>query len=197
MLGFNFFLYGAYGEDQPCFARFKNFIRNSQPAVVCGTMYKLQCGLSLLVNEGEGTVSGLAVELDIPETQWPIFDAINGCQLEPASTKNFIVKEKLVVQEGELQGARLDAYCLNPHKKLQTLGPILGGSMAPATNFDLLSSLTVRQKTYIQKLAKVKGREVVPIDLAVSRELIAMQLIVDKGRRLALTNLGQEVSCFL
>lgn len=197
MLGFNFFLYGAYGEDQPCFARFKNFIRKSQPAVVCGTMYKLQCGLSLMVNEGDGAVFGWAVELDIPESQWPIFDAINGCQLESVSAKNFIVKEKLVVKDGELLGAQLDAYCLNPQKKLQTLGPISGGSIASAPSSDLLSSLTDRQKIYMQKLAKVKGREVVPIDLAVSRELISMQLIVDKGRRLALTNLGQEVSCFL
>lgn len=198
MLGFNFFLYGAYGEGQPCFGRFKNFIRQAQPVVVCGTMYKLQSGLSLLVNEGEGSVSGLAVALDIPDSQWPIFDALNGCHLEPASAKNFIIKEKVVVIEGELIDTSLDAYCLNPQKKLQTLGPATGAEAASLTvGGAILSTLTERQKNYIQKLAKVKGREVVPIDLAVSRELISMQLIVDKGRRLALTNLGQEVSCFL
>lgn len=198
MLGFNFFLYGVYSEGQPCFGRFKNFIRQSQAASVRGTMYKLQSGLSLLVNEGEGVVSGLAVALDIPDSQWPIFDALNGCQLEPTATKNFITKENAIVIDGELQGVSLAAYCLNPQKKLQTLGPVMGEENTPLAPYTaLFSQLTERHKNYIHKLAKVKGREVVPIDLAVSRELISMQLIVDKGRRLALTNLGQEVSCFL
>ena len=148
------------------------------------------------MNEGDGRIYGQAVALDIPDSQWPILDALNGCQMESTAARNYIIKQNVVVIEGELLGTELCAYGLNPQKKLQTIGPV-----ADTENLkleaELLFKLTDRQKNYIHKLAKVKGREVVPIDLAISRELISLQLIVDKGRRLALTNLGQEVSCFL
>ncbi|MNY36180.1 hypothetical protein D3C86_1706530 [compost metagenome] len=57
----------------------------------------------------------------------------------------------------------------------------------------LTAKLTERQVTYIQRLGKTTGREIIPIDLPLYRELMNLELIVDKGRRLALSKLGQEV----
>jgi hypothetical protein len=62
---------------------------------------------------------------------------------------------------------------------------------------NLLDKLTERQKTYIQRLGASLGREIVPIDLPLYRELMNLELIVDKGRRLALSKLGQEVYRYL
>jgi hypothetical protein len=57
----------------------------------------------------------------------------------------------------------------------------------------MTSKLTEKQATYIQRLGRSSGREIVPIDLTLYRELMNLELIVDKGRRLALSKLGQEV----
>jgi hypothetical protein len=61
----------------------------------------------------------------------------------------------------------------------------------------IYSRLTAKQKAYIQRLGlstgRSKGREIVPIDLGLYRELMHLEIVVDKGRRLALTELGQEL----
>ncbi len=138
------------------------------------------------------------MQLDIPETQWVLFDALNGCGLEKMSAKSFVVKDKVRLNSEEYSDLSVDAYCLNPEKILMTSGEIQSEQLKESCCVPtLMAGLTDRQKLYIQKLSKTKGREVVPIDLAIARELISKELIVDKGRRLALTNLGSEVSCFL
>ena len=53
--------------------------------------------------------------------------------------------------------------------------------------------LSDKQKSYILKLGKTMGREIIPIDLPLYRELINLELIIDKGRRVALSKLGHEV----
>lgn len=198
MSGLNFFLYGVYDEGGACFGRFKNFVKQSRPAMARGSLFRLQSGFSLIFNQGERLVRGTVVELDIPETQWSLFDALNGCGLEKTTGKGFVLRDKVQLNSEEFGGMAVDAYCLNPEKKLMTLGEL---SLEEQANLlevpHLVASLTDRQRGYIQKLSKTKGREVVPIDLAIARELISKELIVDKGRRLALTNLGSEVSCFL
>lgn len=91
-------------------------------------------------------------------------------------------------------------YCLNSDKKISGLQRIVDEKLSiplPGVSNDLIGKLTERQKTYIQKLAQARGREIVPVDMALYRELMSLELIVDKGRRLALTKLGTEISLFL
>lgn len=57
----------------------------------------------------------------------------------------------------------------------------------------LSEQLTEKQRSYVVKLGKCSGRDIVPIDLNLYRELLKLELVVDKGRRLALTPLGQNV----
>jgi hypothetical protein len=195
-MGYNFFLYGAYGEGQSCYGRFKNFIKSTKPAFVKASIYQLKCGMPLLVNQGETLVSGQAVELDFAESQWPIIDALNGFYAL-APEKSFILREIVVATGLEGEPISLQTYCLNPLKKNQTLGEVTSTELEKMSETSLIQHLTERQKTYIYKLSRAKGREIVPIDMALYRELISLELIVDKGRRLALTNLGQEISHFL
>lgn len=58
-------------------------------------------------------------------------------------------------------------------------------------------TLTENQKRYILKLGASSGRDIVPIKLELYRELMNKGLVVDKGRRLALTALGKEVYRYL
>jgi hypothetical protein len=61
----------------------------------------------------------------------------------------------------------------------------------------LTTQLSDSQKRYILKLGASSGRDIVPINLDIYRDLLNKGLIVDKGRRLALTNLGIEVFRYL
>ena len=62
---------------------------------------------------------------------------------------------------------------------------------------DIVSTLTQRQIAYIKKLGGTTGRDIVPIDLDLYRQLMKMELIVDKGRRLALSKRGKELYEYL
>jgi len=59
------------------------------------------------------------------------------------------------------------------------------------------SSLTPQQIEYIQKLGHSKGRDVAPRDKELYRELLNKEIIVDKGRCMALSKFGKEVFRFL
>lgn len=61
----------------------------------------------------------------------------------------------------------------------------------------LTAKLSLEQVLYLRKLSSATGRQVVPINLRLYRELLNLELIVDKGRRLALSKLGHEVIRFL
>jgi hypothetical protein len=198
-MGYSFFLYGVYDEGQKCFPRFQNFITSSQTAYVKGTLFKLACGLPLLNPQGDKMVPGRLVELDVAESHWPIIDAINGYNAS-GGKRNFLVREPVEVLVHEGSPVAAQTYCLNPERKTQGCQEITDDAVY--ANFinghpSLIDRLTERQKTYIQRLSQAKGREIVPVDMALYRELMSLELIVDKGRRLALTHLGQEVSLFL
>jgi len=197
-MGYSFFLYGVYDQGQKCFPRFQNFVLNRQPAFARGTLYKLACGLALLNPQGDKTVPGHLVELDVQESHWPIIDALNGYNAL-GGKKNFLVRQTIEVNLPEAAAVSAQTYCLNLDKKTHGCHEITDEAFyaSPVANPSLIDRLTERQKTYIQKLSQAKGREIVPVDMALYRELMSLELIIDKGRRLALTNLGQEISLFL
>lgn len=195
----SFFLYGIYSENQKCYSRFKDLIVRSRSAEVTGTLHILDCGLGLLDSRGETRIPGQWVDIEAPETYLPILDAL--CGFDPQSAKkSFVLRKELPILSADEGAGVAFAYCLNSEKKLAG-GRTLEGQSAqeyltqPTEN--LLDKLTERQKTYIQKLAQAKGREIVPVDMALYRELMSLELIVDKGRRLALSRLGTELSWFL
>ncbi len=69
---------------------------------------------------------------------------------------------------------------------------IFATQMPSVSHFEM-PTLTEKQRLYIQKLGTTTGRKIVPIDLTLYRELMKLNLIEDKGRRVALTKLGTEV----
>lgn len=193
-MGFKFFLYGVYDEGQKCHSRFQNLISSQQKAQVRGTLYQLSCGLTLLQPEGEALVSGLLVDLNINESHWPYLDAMNGYN-ECSPKKSFLLRKTVEVILADGSSIQAQTYCINDDKKTSAK-PVTEPVAVPQKEI-LIDRLTDRQQLYIRKLSQAKGREIVPVDMALYRELMSLELIVDKGRRLALTSLGQEVSLFL
>lgn len=192
-MGFKFFLYGIYDEGQKCFARFQNLILSKVPAQTRGGLYQLSCGLTLLHPEGESTVSGTLVDLKMEEAHWPLIDAINGYNASQPQ-KSLLLRKDVMVKTTDNETVSAFAYCLNDQVK-STARPLM--DVVAVSPSGLIDRLTDRQQLYLRKLSQAKGREIVPVDMALYRELMSLELIVDKGRRLALTTLGQEVSLFL
>lgn len=196
---YSFFLYGVYDENQKCHSRFKEFIVKKEKAYVKGSLHVLNCGLALLSSEGSSVIPGHVVELECPESYLSILDMLSG--YDPQSPKkSFVHRVSVQASVVEAQPVETQAYCLNSEKKIAGLRKLDCAELQAyfgASKENIIDKLTERQKTYIQKLAQAKGREIVPVDMALYRELMSLELIVDKGRRLALTRLGSEVSLFL
>jgi gamma-glutamylcyclotransferase (GGCT)/AIG2-like uncharacterized protein YtfP len=197
-MAYSFFLYGIYAEGQKCFSRFKNLVSHSRPAYVKGTMNKLTCGLPILSTPGDQMIPGQLVELNIPESYWPILDALNGYNASNLK-KSFLVREavEVILMEGPSVSAQ--TYCLNAARSSHVAELLSSESWESVveSSTNLVEKLTERQKTYLQKLSQAKGREIIPVDMALYRELMSLELIIDKGRRIALTRLGLEISHFL
>lgn len=200
-MAYSFFLYGIYAEGQKCFPRFKNLIAEETPrraAYVKGSLSKLSCGLPLLSSQGDQLIPGQLVELNIAENHWPILDAING--YNPSNLKkSLLVRETVEVILPEAASVSAQSYCLNLARTSHSAELLNENECQEVLSqpVGLVEKLTERQKTYLQKLSKAKGREIIPVDMALYRELMSLELIIDKGRRIALTRLGLEISHFL
>ena len=200
-MSYSFFLYGIYAEGQKCFPRFQNLIESEtglRAAYVKGSLNKLACGLPLLSSQGDQMIPGQLVKLNIAENHWPILDAING--YNPLNLKkSLLVRETVEVVVPESASVTAQAYCLNFARTAQTFDQLKDNEVNEILSqpVGLVEKLTERQKTYLQKLSQAKGREIIPVDMALYRELMSLELIIDKGRRIALTRLGLEISHFL
>lgn len=193
MTATRFFVYGSMCEGMVHFAKIKDFVLSSVPASIKATAYRLKVGFPALLKDERDQVAGHLVELKSSDLLQHLLDEFFGFnKLDPE--KSLYSREKTLVEvDGRIEEAWV--YFLNPKKLPPTAKLIEGGDWQRAMDEEqtLLSKLTERQVQYIQRLGRSTGREIVPIDLPLYRELMGLELIVDKGRRLALSKLGHEV----
>ena len=194
----SFFAYGSFAKGQFHHSKISQLICGEKKAFVKADVYRLRCGFPALVPSNNGDlVEGVVYDLNAPETFWSIIDELLGVDLS-RQEKCFFNRKTVEVQVDNFSYVQSQAYCLNHKKMTSAHKKITGGDWMN----DLLKrppitlSLQARQKQYIHKLSKTKGRDIVPIKLDLYRELMNMELIVDKGRRLALTPLGKETAFF-
>lgn len=198
------FVYGSLSSGMVHFEKIRGFITASQAASISGFVYRLPVGYPVYLSrdisgasENSVQIHGQLVSLDGPDVAFRILDEFHGYSpLVP--DKSLFWKEK-VFAETQSGVVEAEVYALNP-SKLPRGSELIGDgdwqrelSLRPA----LPAILTERQSTYVKKLNASTGREIVPIDLQLYRELLKLDLIVDKGRRLALTKLGKEVARYL
>lgn len=193
MVGQLLFVYGSMAEGMVHFDKLKDFIVSVKPALARGTVYRLKIGYPAMTNEGNDPIPGNLVELKSSEMFWHLLDGFYGFnQMEPE--KSLYLRQSINVL---LDGAVVNswAYVLPPQKIPIHAEVIPGGDWKTALKAHppLLDKLTDKQKSYVLKLGASSGREIAPIDLNLYRELMSLELIIDKGRRLALSRLGQEI----
>lgn len=191
------FVYGSMAEGMVHFQKLKDFIESVVPAVARGTVYRLKIGYPAMALNGQDYIHGNLVVLKSSEIIWHLLDGFYGFnQQEPQ--KSLYLRENIdVLVQSEITPATV--YVLPPDKIPNSAQIIPNGDwMTSLQSYPPISEkLTEKQKNYVLKLGSSSSREIVPIDMSLYRELMSYELIVDKGRRLALSPLGQELYRFL
>ena len=191
------FVYGSMAPGRVHYGRVSEFVKETMPAFVKGSVFRLVSGYPVYSADGVDLVPGTLLRLEAPSTLWKILDEMNG--YSAASPDKSLFHRILAAAEADGKSVNCQIYSVNGCKLPRSASKISGGDwLADIKEREpMVNLLTVNQRTYIQKLGRSTGRDIVPINLDLYRELMNKGLIVDKGRRLALTNLGQEVFRYL
>ncbi len=191
------FVYGSMTEGMVHFNKIQGSILSAQWASTIGAAYRLKVGYPVLLKGDGDQIPGQLVQLRNPDLMVGLLDEFYGySNFEPQKSLHIREKTTAYLEGGET--IECWTYFLNP-KKLPAGAVRIDAAAWKSTLMapKFLDNLTERQVNYIRKLGAITGREVVPIDLPLYRELMNLELIVDKGRRLALSKFGQEVYRYL
>ncbi len=194
------FAYGSISEGMIHFNKVSAFVETHKPGWITGTAYRLKVGYPVVLNQGEDLIPGQILELKTSDILMAMLDEFFGFSPFQPEKSLYLREQVKVAHEGGSEMEEVWTYFLNPRKLPSTAVVIAGGNwMQDMKNLPLMTEkLNPRQRSYIQKLGAATGRDIIPInDLALYRELMGLELIVDKGRRLALSKLGQEVYRYL
>jgi gamma-glutamylcyclotransferase (GGCT)/AIG2-like uncharacterized protein YtfP len=180
-------------EGMVHFDKIKDFIVSVVPAVAHGTIYRLKVGFPAMALGGSDVIQGNLVELKASDVLWHLLDTFYGYNQQDHD-KSFYVREAINILANDKMTTAW-VYVLPRDRVPANAQLIVGGDWRSALKEQppLIEKLSEKQKNYILKLGASSGREIIPIDMVLYRELIGMELIVDKGRRLALSRLGQEL----
>ncbi len=194
---FTLFVYGSMSEGMVHYPKIADFVQNRQDGQIRGRAYRLKVGFPVVTDEAEDLIPGQVLSISDHPLLLTLLDEFHGVKpIEPE--KSLFFRREVDVQSSDGM-AKAWVYMANP-RKLSTGATVIEGGDWRRTLADepvLTEKLTPRQKLYIQRLGASTGREIVPIDLALYRELMNLEMIVDKGRRLALSKLGHEVYRYL
>ncbi|MBX3016891.1 MAG: gamma-glutamylcyclotransferase [Bdellovibrionaceae bacterium] len=198
MTEFKLFVYGSMSEGMVHYPKIADFVQNAQEAQIRGRCYRLKVGFPVVTDEAEDLIAGQLLTVAADSTLLlTLLDEFHGVKPQEPEKSLFFRREVNVQSADGIEKAWV--YMANPRKISLGATVIEGGLWREklATEPALTEKLTDRQKQYIQRLGASTGREIVPIDLALYRELMNLEMIVDKGRRLALSKLGHEVYRYL
>ncbi len=195
MTTMRFFAIGSWTEGMLNFDKLKNFIVSYETASIEGSVYRLPIGFPVYMDQGCDEISGQLIELKTDETLVSLMDSFHGVHFSDA-TKGLHQRILKTVRKISGQIEQAHVYIFNPSKLSKNAKLIANGLWKESLTIDppLTQQLTGRQKAYVLKLGAAKGRDIIPVDdLSLYRELMKLELIVDKGRRLALSSLGKDV----
>ena len=187
------FVCGALGEGMVNFEKLKGFVSRVRPALAKGTAGRLPVGYPAICIAGSAAIQGPLLDLEASDTLLSILDEFHGFNPNKPE-KSLMIKAELDVVCENLQFKAL-AYVLNPDRMPKKLEVIEQGDWVRnlQENPPLTERLNDKQKQYVSRLGASSGREIVPIDLDLYRQLMSLEIVADKGRRLALTKLGKEL----
>lgn len=192
------FVYGSFSEGMVHYDRIASAIEHSEPCTVFGTIFRLPVGYPAFHAQGAQKIEGHLIKVQKPEVLIPLLDQFHGfSQVELDSSLFHRLLTEAETASGEkllTQVYSVNLKRLNPRAEIVTDGDWKKSLQEKPA---LPKQLTEKQRSYVVKLGKSSGRDILPIDLNLYRELLKLELVVDKGRRLALTSLGQDVFKYL
>lgn len=194
---FIFFLSSAI-EEYPFLFRQAGLVQSASKATTTGSTYLNPVGFPVLVPDGLNSVEGLLLNVSANDIFLTILDEVMG--FSPQNEVSSIHLRRLIKVKLN-DGAEVEAYAYVAnleHPKI-AFKIVPNGQWQKVTELNppIPHRLNDKQKNYISRLAKTSGREIIPIDLPLYRELMNLELVIDKGRRIALTKLGQDVYRYL
>jgi gamma-glutamylcyclotransferase (GGCT)/AIG2-like uncharacterized protein YtfP len=195
----NLFVYGAWCEGGALHSLLKNYIGEIRNGYILGQAYRSSVGYPVYVADGGDLVPGELVTVRGPDVLWRLLEDFHGLQPMNPNASLFQRMTRSVFDESGTELSQAHVFHVNPHMVELKWQKIPGGDWRRDISHHppLPDRMTERQKGYIRRLGRSSGREIVPIDLDLYRELMKLELIVDKGRRLALSSLGRELLRFL
>lgn len=184
------FLYGPWAKGGTQFPLLKEYICSIQPAYILGQALCTEIGYPVLVLQGSDHVHGERAVLQGPELLTRILDGMSN-PFERVSQEVF---DHLGQSLGSTQ-----VYVVPPERRMASWTVMAGGDwrIHMQNEKPLPERLTERQKDYLRRLGASSGRDIVPINLELYQQLVKLGVVVDKGRRLALSSLGKEVLRYL
>lgn len=191
------FLCTCVADEDFFLGKIQNLIVSTEVATIQAAVYRSKIGFPVLLKQGADEVQGILVHLNATDLTTHLVDELMGYfAQDPAQG---LTHKELVPVQTEAGVVETHVYFLNPAKLNSDVKYIENGDWQKALSEKppIPKKLNERQRNYIQKLGKSSGRDIVPIDLALYRELMNLELVIDKGRRIALTKLGQEVYRYL
>lgn len=194
-----FFVYGSLCEGMVHFSKVQNYIESAFVGHIKAAAFRLKVGYPVILKEGTDWIEGQLLEMRGSDIFLAMMDEFFGYNPQNPDVSLHIRKQTEVRVGDKMHAEKAWVYYLNPLKLPAQIAPIQNGEWKKSLidNPPITTQLTESQKGYITKLARSTGREIVPIDLSLYRELMNLELIIDKGRRLALSKFGQEVYKYL
>jgi gamma-glutamylcyclotransferase (GGCT)/AIG2-like uncharacterized protein YtfP len=193
------FVCGSMAAGMVHFNKIAPYIRSVQSARAQGAVYRLEIGYPVFIAEGSENIEGSLVRITSAEILFKVLDQFHGYSPQNPEKSLHHKKEIPVWIEEISQLEVATAYTFNPLMLPVSALPIPRGEWRKSLeqNPALTHQLSPRQIAYIKKLGSSSGRDIIPIDMNLYRELVRLEMVVDKGRRLALTRLGQEAYHYL
>lgn len=190
------FIYGSLCEGMVHHGIIRDSIVSCQPALVKGSIYRLDVGYPVFLVEGETQVKGYIVELKASEILSSILDEFHGVNYKQPN-RSIYERETVHALCGSTM-EEVSVYALRPKKLPKNAVSITDGDWeADFTSQEPLKERFEEDEIqYIEKIGKATGREVIPYT-NMTRKLEKKGLVIDKGRRPALTVYGKEVFKYL
>ena len=193
-----YFFYGSLTDGLVHFDKIKNFVTAQESGQIQGTAYRLQVGYPVVTQAGHDLIAGSLMTLCDSEVLAPLLDQFHGYNNFDEACSMHVRRQVEVRTSRGSESAWV--YFIHPDKLPKSARIIMDGDWQRSLheNPPLPSRLNEKQKHYLGKLSAITGREILPIhDLTMYRELMKLELIVDKGRRIALSKFGHEVCRYL
>ncbi len=196
MISHRLFLCGSMCEGMVHRSLIEEKIQSVEKAYIRASVYRLPVGYPVLLENGEDRIEGELVHFESSQILFPLLDEFHAYK-EEAPEKSLYFRKRIEVA---LDSERLEAYCyfINPRKLPRGSQKIAAGNWQDdfRSHEPMTETLSIEEKDYLKMLANCSGRAVIPYT-NMTRDLERRGIVVDKGRRPALTQLGKEIYRYL